>query len=561
MKAGWTALGGMAVLGLWAGALGQAPVIWQTTHTANEGGGYNSGAATLQAASLRVRVHPASLDIEEDVEIGAPGTVSVGNDGKSLEIVGTMSLPEGSAVTGALLWDGNRVLEGKLLDRKTADSLYEEMVDRNSRPPARPRDPLIIDKTGPGQFRFRIYPVSLGFARHMRIRYQLPAVTGPEGVQMPFKAAVSSLFSGSNLQVPVTFENGSRSAKVIFIQGSGMRTEMTLPRTRLMTPGELGSAGNTWDIWGNLVAVTGAAIQPAVPERALALRTRFAEGLMAGSYLNLYATVSQEVLKALNIRSATSLTVTVRTTKKAYEFPVACPGGLAAGCGSLLFQGKSEQDWGDSLEWAAFDASGKQLARAMVKAHVSEIPSDTNAAVAWAASPTRFSEKKELPSGPAYGFVDEWASLLSLPKDSISASRLAFYAENGVPRIVNLSLKDVIPNYEEGKVVDPNIPPIIPVDPWTQGPVVSLARLGTFPDATEWSIEKRNSGFVIRIQGLAAGVQASVELFDLAGKRAGAWAARSEEGALNLSDAGVRPGIYFVKVRIAGRMVSKRIKL
>lgn len=560
MKAGWSGLGGMALVCLWAGAWAQSQVMWQTTHTANEGGGYNSGTCVLQSASLRVRVHPASLDVEEDAEIGVVGSVSTGNDGKSLEIVGTMALPEGAAITGALLWDGNRVLEGKLLDRKTADSLYEEMVDRNSRPPARPRDPLIIDRVGPGLFRFRIYPVALGFSRHLRVRYQLAAITGPEGVQMPFKAGIASLFGGSNLQIPVTFEDGGRMPKALYVQASGTRTEMTLPRTRLMKAAELDLGGNSWDIWGNLTTVSGSAIMPAAPMRSLALRTRFSQGLMAGSYLSLYATVSQDVLKALNIRSASSLTVTVRTAKKAYELPVACDGGLAAGCGSLAFHGKSDQDWNDTLEWAAFDAAGKQLARAAVKASVSEQANDTNAAVLWAASPHRFSEKKELPAGPVYGFVDEWASLLSLPKDTITAAMMQFYAENGVPRIVTLSLKDVIPNYEEGKV--PNVPVIPPIDPWTQVPTSILnAKLGSFADAKAWKIERLNRGFVIRIPGLAAGMQAKVELFDLAGKSAGAWAARTEEGALNLSDAGVRPGIYFVKVRLAGRLVSKRIVL
>lgn len=561
MKAGLKALGGMAVLCLWAGA--QAQVMWQTTHTNNEGGGYNSGNCLLKTASLRVRVLPASLDVEEDAEIGTVGAVSVGNDGKSLEIVGTMDLPAGSAITGALLWDGPRVLQGNLLDRHAADSLYEEMVDRNSKPPVRPRDPLIIEKISEGQYRFRIYPVSLGFTRHLRVRYQLPAVTGAEGVNMPFKAGIATLFSGSNLQIPVTFEDGGRNPKAVLTLGTGVRTEMTLPRTRIMSPTELASGGNAWDVWGNLTVVPGAVIQPSLPMRSIALRTRLATGLMAGSYLNLYATVSQDVLKALNIRSATSLSVTVRNSKKAYELPMTCEGGLAAGCGSTIFQGKSDLDWNDTLEWSAFDGAGKLLAHAYLKATVVEQANDTNAAVLWASSPRRFSEKAELPGGPAYGFIDEWASLLSLPKDSIPAELMKVYAENGVPRIVNVSLKDVIPNYVEGQVPnDPNIPPIVPVDPWNQNPTtVIAAQLGSFADAKAWKIERLNKGFIVRIEGMKAGLVANVELYDLAGKRAGAWAARSEEGALNLSDAGVRPGIYFVKIRIAGRFVSKRIVL
>lgn len=545
-----------AFLGLACFAQGQ--VMWQTTHTNNEVVGYSSGGCVLASASVRVRVAPALLDVEEDVEIGTVGRVGVGDDGKSLEIVGTFSLPSGAAVTGALLWDGARVLQGKLLDRGIADSIYEDLVDRNSTPPPRPRDPLILDRTQSGAYRFRIYPVALGFTRHMRLRYQLPAIAGSEGVQIPFKAAVSSLFQGSTLQVPVTLENGSLSPKILFISSSGVRTEMTLPRTRLLTPGEVSDGGNTWDVWGHLVGQPGVTIEPAVPVRLAAVKTSFPDGQMSGYYLNLYATVSQEVLRGLNIRSATSLSVVVRNGKHAYELPVACDGGLAVGCGSVAFNGKSDSAWNDTLEWSAFDAAGMLLASARIKSAAYETLRDTGTAVLWAASESRYSEKKESPAGPVYGFVDAWASLLSLPGDSVSPALAAFYNENGVPRIANASVKDVIPNYADNQVPNPTDNP-----PGQNPPIVTalMARLGDLATPSAWRLERLNGGFVVRIRGLAAGMDVKVELFDLAGKLAGYWAPRSEEGALNLSTAAVRQGIYLLKVRIAGKMSVKRIVL
>ena len=569
MGRGWRAAQGLCVagmLGFWVGNA-DAQVVWQTTHTNNEGGGYNSGECRLSSASIKVRVQPAALDVEEDAEIAAVGGVSVGNDGKSLEIVGTIALPAGAAITGALLWDEGKMLQGNLLDRHAADSIYENLVDRNSKPPIRPRDPLIIERTTIGTYRFRIYPVSLGFSRHLRVRYQLPPIVGAAGVQMPFKAAIASSFPGSSLQIPVEIVDGGRMPKIIFTLGSGVRTEMTLPRTRLMSAGELGEGGNAWDVWGNMTVVPGMTIQPFTPARVLAVKTKFTAGLLKGNYLNLFATVSAEVLKGLNIRSASSLMVTVRNAQKAYDLPMACEGGLAVGCGSLIFQGKSEQAWNDTLEWSAYDANGKQLAHTVLAATVSAVEQDTDAAVLWAAAAHRFSEKKELPAGPAYGFIDEWASLLALPKDSVPPALAVLYAANGVPRIVNISLKDVIPNYEEGKVVNNPTDPVI--DPWNNpnippiGPITTgiAAKLGRFADAKSWKFEHVNGNLVIRIQGLAAGLRAEVQLYDLAGKTAGAWAPRSEEGALNLSLGVVRPGTYLLKIRIAGKMTSKRITL
>jgi hypothetical protein len=543
-----TGLGRLATVILGLAAFGHGQIMWQTTHTKNEGGGYNSGTCALTSASVKVRVHPAFLDVEEDAEIGVVGSVSIGNDPKSLEIVANFSLPPGSAITGALLWDGNTILQGKLLDRKAADSLYEEFVDRNSTPPARPRDPIILEKTGDGTYRFRIYPVTLGYSRHMRIRYQLPPVVGPEGVQMPIKAAVSSLFPDSRLQVPVTIENGGITPKIIFAMPGNIRTEMTLPRTRLMTTQELGDQGVGWDEWGNMQSNPGMAIQHVVPLRQAAIKSTFATGQMAGNYLNLFATVSPQVLKGLNLASATRLAVVVRNAGHSYDFAVPCDGGLAVGCGSLMFHGKSDQAWSDTLEWEAYDAAGKLLARTKVNSTVFENAQDTGAAVLWASAVKHFSEKKELPLGPVFGFVDDWASLLALPKDSISPSLADFYAMNGVPRISNASVKDVIPNYEAGQV--PN------------GPTSGLAaKTGALPDPKTWKLERFQGGFVIRMPGLAAGLTATVELYDLSGKRAGYWTPRSDSGAINLASAAVRPGIYVLKVRVAGKMSTKRIVL
>jgi hypothetical protein len=303
-------------------------------------------------------------------------------------------------------------------------------------------------------------------------------------------------------------------------------------------------------------------VEPVAKTGQAAFKTRFSGGQMAGYYLNLYATVTPELLKALNIRSASGLVAVVRNGEKSYDFPLKCEGGLSAGCGSLAFNGKSDLPWNDTLLWEAYDNGGKILASAKVPSMVFEAPSDTGTAILWAAARLHYSEKKELPPGPAYGFVDEWASLLSLPGDSIPPALVAYYQAKGVPRIANSSVKDVIPNYAEGKVANPGN--IGTPDPWNPrpGPTTALAaRLGSLSDPVSWRVERSQGGFLVRIGGLAGGLRASVELYDLAGKRAGYWAPRSEEGALNLASADVRPGVYFLKVRVAGRLAVKRIVL
>jgi hypothetical protein len=356
--------------------------------------------------------------------------------------------------------------------------------------------------------------------------------------------------------------------------GDDAPTTVTLPRTRLLTPAQLGEGGNGWDVWGHYYSVPGTRVKPSAGVWQSAGKAAFKTGQMAGNYLNLYATVSQEVLKALNVRTASSLGVVIRNAKNSYDVPISCPGGVAAGCGSIVFNSKSDAEWSDSLQWEAFDASGKLLASAMVKSAVQQGGTDTGMAVLWAASDMHFSEKKELPLGPVFGFIDDWASLLSLPGDSVTPALAAYYDAHGVPRIFNASIKDVIPNYEEGQIANPGNtanpdpwaqnPPVTnpnPVtDPWKPNPVTALAaRLGALSAPSAWKIERSSGGFVVRIQGLAEGLDAVVEMYDLAGKLAGSWAPRSVEGALNLSASAVRPGVYMLKIRIAGKMASKRI--
>jgi hypothetical protein len=741
----------MAAMAVSLTAVGvQAQVAWQTTHTTVEGG-FSSGECGLENSALRVSIFPAYLDVEEDAEISALGIPEPGNDAKTLEITGTFSMPAGTAIIGALLWDGDKVLQGKLLDRQTADSLYEKIVDRNSTPPARPRDPLILELVSKDTYRFRIYPVAAGHSRHLRLRYQLPPAIGQDGIEMVLRGAIVQLFQGSGTQVSTTFQGGGSVDKAMMVNSQGLKTQMTLPRTRLMQPSEL-SPGYSWNGWYYTPPLR---ILPVDPVRQLMLKTSFPDGQMAGNYMNLYAGVTDEVLGGLkpktevvvfwkwhnpafwigtgmygqedmssvyeaqnqagsilemynqvgnlgirlgllhddsknaprafkvsgqkdpeyaaavsylrglqgsyaenfarglkqvkiakpgiaavsaasknrflsNIRviktlyspdagvvrhlimvtagqdyaqadsglqyafdslfykdslsvgslpgygfsqagfnaweasqthgfhvptSYTSwgelpalgpmnLNVVVRNARKSYDFSIACSGGAAENCGSLTFHGKSDAAWEDSLEWEAFDQTGAPIGKVKTRPTVIDNPKDTAIALLWAGSGSAFSEKKELPLGPVYGFVDRWASLLSLQKDSLKGD----FNDSGVPRIANTRLSDVIPNY------DGSYRP--------EGGTAVLERLEGLGDPASWRVERLRQGLLtVRIAGLARGTAAELEVFDLMGKRAGYWTPRSGDGSFTVDAASLKSGVYVLKIRVAGLQAVKRIAL
>lgn len=740
-------------LSLSLAALAGAQISWQTTHTST--GGWNNGGCDLVSAALRVQVHPAWLEVEEDLEIAAVGSVSAGNDAKSLEITGTFALPQGAAITGALLWDGDKVLQARLLDKAAADSVYQSMVERNSLPPARPRDPILLDQVSSGTYRVRVYPVELSRSRHLRLRYQLPPALSAEGLEMGLKAAVASFFPGSKSPISVTFE-GAGVDEILLALPDGSRASLALPRTRLMLAGDL--SGGNYDPY-SWYSTPGIRLIPVDHRRQVAVRTSIASGLMAGNYLNLYAGVDDEVLGRLGRRvevvvfwkwhapatwalenqygysdyayvyeaqgqaatlldlfgqlggpgnkvgllhddgrgdpkrfgaasrgeaeyqaaydylahvqggyamdfarsmkplvrpkpgdpkqairdsknrfyqdlslvktlyspatgvvrhlilvsagpenatqdaeanayfdslfqdeplsvgtltgspfsqagfdpwtahrdhpaqgpqintpygtipgfEALSLNLVVRNTQKAYDFPIKCEGGLDLACGALTFHGKSEHRWEDSLEWEAFDVAGKRIGTAKSLPKAVGAPEDTSIAVLWAGSESPFSEnRKEPPLGPVYGFVDRWASLIGVPKDTLKSA--ATYADTGVPRVAPARLSDVLPNYQPG-------------DAPSGGPTGILARLGGFGEPARWVLERNRAGLVLRIPGLEAGLAARVELFDLSGKRAGAWNLRSEAGALRFAAAVPASGAYLLKVSMQGRQMAKRIAL
>ncbi len=266
----------------------KAQIIWQTTATTING--YNSGACTLVDGTIKYKVFPAYLDVEEDVTVGTGGTVTSGNDPNTLEIVATFTLPAGATLIGALLWDGDYVLQGKLLDRGTADSIYEDLVNRNSTPPPRPRDPLIIELTGTNTYRLRVYPVALSHSRHFRLRYQLPPKIGVDGFEMRMQAAIIPLFTPTSNTVTVTLTNGGTTDSVLYVE-SGIKRVLQLPRTMFPTRASLTAS--------QAAGSSALRILPLDPTRQVVVKTSFGSGSFAGNYLNLYAGVSSDVVKAL----------------------------------------------------------------------------------------------------------------------------------------------------------------------------------------------------------------------------------------------------------------------
>jgi hypothetical protein len=131
------------------------------------------GTATIIKENMVVTVYPNYLDVELEWVFKADGTTPE-QYADALEIVGNLTLERGSVVVGMLVWYKDKILKAKLKQKKWARIAYEQVVDRNSPVPPRPRDPVIFEKVHDDNYDISIFPVAFQGTRRLRMRYLVP---------------------------------------------------------------------------------------------------------------------------------------------------------------------------------------------------------------------------------------------------------------------------------------------------------------------------------------------------------------------------------------------------
>lgn len=142
------------------------------------------GKVQLKRDHKKVTVHETYLEIEEEVELspieGYEGEPEESQK-NSLEISGQFPLPKSSVVTGAIVWDGEKILKSKLKPLPEADKEFNDTLNNGDEWVPSPQDPMQIGLAYRGTaveqndiYDFRIYPARWGSSRRLRIRYLLP---------------------------------------------------------------------------------------------------------------------------------------------------------------------------------------------------------------------------------------------------------------------------------------------------------------------------------------------------------------------------------------------------
>ncbi|HNY32380.1 MAG TPA: hypothetical protein PKO15_15955 [Fibrobacteria bacterium] len=280
-----------------AAALSLSSPSWGWLQSRATQGTVNQQQVQILNVSVRATVEQAWADVEEDVEVGPVlsstwATQPTANI-NTWEIFGDFALPKGAVLTGALLWDGDKLLKAKLKARATANAQYEEVVARNTAPMPAPRDPLIIERSGESTYSLKLYPVSWGGSRKMRLRYLVPLQANGSAWEVP----LGSAFAENAMTHPSTFE---------FEWSRGKGSNALLSREGVLQPPSSTpillplSAPSSWI--NNSTAYFSPVAARLSLKGAFALSTQFDSTSWKGGYLLFQGSMPDSILKQTGLR-------------------------------------------------------------------------------------------------------------------------------------------------------------------------------------------------------------------------------------------------------------------
>ncbi|NLD94401.1 MAG: hypothetical protein GX639_17230 [Fibrobacter sp.] len=398
-----------------------AQTRWQTTHQ-----GSSSGNCQLSSSKLSVTLHPHYADVIEEAEITTLGSVWSG-DPKTLEITGTFTLSQGSAIRSMLLWNGNTILKAKLLLRADADSAYEDVVERDKIQFVS-RDPAIIHYLGNDQYQFKIYPVDINQSRKIRILYTVPLQIENGQPKFQINTAFTNNISEFPSQIPFEVFQSDSSVSNCILQHGSVRKSVVYNATYNIPITDF--RGQYYDHSTNTYRLNGVILSPVLKEKSFWIQSKIDTGVTKGNYYSIIATQPDTLNKMIEEKAyqGKSLNFEAKITigDKSY---ISSTQKNSTICTFI----KTDAVWDSIITWNCYEnASGLRLftydqkfGQTVDSACCPTLP------LLWA---SRYSLKeKKTPLGGLYGFVDSKMSLLALEDDTLSKALYPTYQNQGIP--------------------------------------------------------------------------------------------------------------------------------
>ncbi len=130
-------------------------------------GSWRQYMATIEEVTMSVKPKGLFSEVGCYLTISERGNTYYGRDGDSLEVVSEFELPKGAVVTDLWLWVGDDIMQGIIMDKWTAQNIYNGII-------AQKKDPSIIYKKSETRYELRIYPLLEKGIRRIKLTYLLP---------------------------------------------------------------------------------------------------------------------------------------------------------------------------------------------------------------------------------------------------------------------------------------------------------------------------------------------------------------------------------------------------
>lgn len=273
---------------------------FDTLQSKNVYGASWHGKVRLKRDHKKVTVHETYLEIEEEVEI-SPIEGNHGEPAKSqknsLEISGQFPLPKRSVVTGAIVWEGDKILKSKLKPLPDADEEFDDTLSNGDEWVPSPQDPMQIGLAYRGTtyeqndiYDFRIYPARWGSSRRLRIRYLLPIRNVKDIPTMYIPKVFADAISSDRQRLPKDYSVDLKGADGI--TSVTLKTEtstFSIPLTELPISLIQPHDGS------EMLRIE----RPEFDVEGLSITTKIDTGDLAGEFRHFYSTVPDELfLKA-----------------------------------------------------------------------------------------------------------------------------------------------------------------------------------------------------------------------------------------------------------------------
>ena len=507
-----------------AHAVSAQSFFWQTTHQ-----GSSDGPCHLELEKITVTLNQFSADVEEEAQLRTEGSVWSG-DSMTLEIVGRFSLSDGSSLRSMLLWNGSKILKAKLLSRADADSNYEQVVDRDAVIPEI-RDPALIEYLGNNEYSIKIYPVTIGKSRKIRILYTVPLKTLAGKSQFSIIPAFVLGSQNAPSHIPVSFRTGDASQSNYELH-SGTTVRPLQHDAIYMIPHD-----DFYYYWGN---------NP-LPLRVILKNDRLPvvacahidTGKTAGYYYAIFSKIPDTLSVLISEASASvknTIEATVKIGNNTYIFDLSEKSSFDAYM-------KTPDVWDSTITWRVYDNRSDLI----VTHNQVIIPESTNAdqknlPLLWAANYTHTEKSGNL--GALYGFVDREMSLLALESDTLPQRDAIKYQEEGVPLLnpedINTKKYPIPPN--ENIIFFGNTATV--ADKLAR-PTFSVAIINNL--LLELQFASKRAGTI------------QIRLIDISGKTICSWNKNLQGQKMQLQLPKVIKGIYILQVKAGKECMQKKV--